>query len=579
MYANTTGQYNVGIGPGALSSNTTASYNVAIGGGVPGALYASLGLNTTGERNVAVGIAASEQNTTGSYNVSVGFAALAKNTTASNNTAVGYQAAINNTTGSENTAVGTGALYSNQTGFFNTAIGRNAAYSSTAGGLTAVGEYTLVSTTTGIANVAMGGRVNSVSNAAMQANTTGSYNVAIGNGALTSNTTASYNTAVGYQAGYSTTTGTLNVFIGPNAGYSNTTDQGSVLIGFGAGYSANANTTSSDNTCVGSYAGYNMTTGSKNTYIGGSIQAGGAGYLMTTGSKNTILGLYNGNQGGLDIRTASNYIVLSDGDGNPVIAAPSQTEVLMRSGNGYWTLFSNGGGNSSAYNGTLIGANKGSLAGQANSTLDSWFIDIGGRAADGSTRPTSTSNKFSVGVQFAGGTIYNAGNVFEVNINGCVGLNTTAASSGTGITFPATQSASSNANTLDDYEEGTFTPVFTFGSGSATYGTQNGSYVKIGSSVTVSAIVVLTSVNTASGAMSMTLPFTSKSGTYYWTMSYTCNNIAWATNSYGIGAQIGSTSANLFFYNQINNGAKTSLDASQLQNTAELIFTVTYQTD
>jgi hypothetical protein len=38
---------------------------------------------------------------------------------------------------------------------------------------------------------------------------------------------------------------------------------------------------------------------------------------MTTGSNNTILGGYSGNQGGLDIRTASNHIVLSDGDGNP----------------------------------------------------------------------------------------------------------------------------------------------------------------------------------------------------------------------------------------------------------------------
>jgi hypothetical protein len=38
---------------------------------------------------------------------------------------------------------------------------------------------------------------------------------------------------------------------------------------------------------------------------------------MTTGSKNTIVGIYSGNAGGLDIRTASNYIVLSDGDGNP----------------------------------------------------------------------------------------------------------------------------------------------------------------------------------------------------------------------------------------------------------------------
>jgi hypothetical protein len=37
----------------------------------------------------------------------------------------------------------------------------------------------------------------------------------------------------------------------------------------------------------------------------------------------------------------------------------------------------------------------------------------------------------------------------------------TPSSSGAGITFPATQSASSDANTLDDYEEGTWTPVAT----------------------------------------------------------------------------------------------------------------------
>ncbi len=38
---------------------------------------------------------------------------------------------------------------------------------------------------------------------------------------------------------------------------------------------------------------------------------------MTTGSKNTIIGRFYGNQHGLDIRTSDNYIVLSDGDGNP----------------------------------------------------------------------------------------------------------------------------------------------------------------------------------------------------------------------------------------------------------------------
>lgn len=37
----------------------------------------------------------------------------------------------------------------------------------------------------------------------------------------------------------------------------------------------------------------------------------------------------------------------------------------------------------------------------------------------------------------------------------------TPSTSGAGISFPATQSASSDANTLDDYEEGTFTPTLT----------------------------------------------------------------------------------------------------------------------
>jgi hypothetical protein len=58
----------------------------------------------------------------------------------------------------------------------------------------------------------------------------------------------------------------------------------------------------------------------------------------------------------------------------------------------------------------------------------------------------------------------------------------TAAASGAGITFPATQSASSDANTLDDYEEGTWTPSVRGSStaGTVTYNYQAGSYTKIG---------------------------------------------------------------------------------------------------
>jgi hypothetical protein len=50
---------------------------------------------------------------------------------------------------------------------------------------------------------------------------------------------------------------------------------------------------------------------------------------MTTGSKNTIIGRYDGNQGGLDIRTASNNIVLSDGDGNPRVIVDSSGNLVV----------------------------------------------------------------------------------------------------------------------------------------------------------------------------------------------------------------------------------------------------------
>jgi hypothetical protein len=78
-------------------------------------------------------------------------------------------------------------------------------------------------------------------------------------------------------------------------------------------------TTGAGNCIVGTQAGFSLTTGAKNTFIGSSDNSTNfsAGYYVTTGSSNSILGNFSGNSGGLDIRTASNYIVLSDGDGNP----------------------------------------------------------------------------------------------------------------------------------------------------------------------------------------------------------------------------------------------------------------------
>ena len=66
-----------------------------------------------------------------------------------------------------------------------------------------------------------------------------------------------------------------------------------------------------------------------------------------------------------------------------------------------------------------------------------------------------------------------------------------------GITFPATQVPSANANTLDDYEEGTWTPVVTAATGSITsYTVQSATYTKIGRSVTVNVQFTITNNGT-----------------------------------------------------------------------------------
>lgn len=84
------------------------------------------------------------------------------------------------------------------------------------------------------------------------------------------------------------------------------------------------------------------------------------------------------------------------------------------------------------------------------------------------------------------------------------------------IKFPATQSASSDANTLDDYEEGTFTPGVSFGGGTTgiAYSAQVGVYTKIGDRVFISARIALTSKGSSTGTALVTgLPFTSRNVT------------------------------------------------------------------
>ena len=224
--------------------------------------------------NTALGNGALGSSNTGNFNAVVGYQAAYGSTGGSSLSVLGYQAGYTNTSADHCVYVGTQAGYSNSTGRFNTFVGDSAGYTNTGGYNAFIGMN------------------------AGYSNTSGAYNTALGMSSLFSNTTASNNTAVGYQAGYSGTTGADNVHLGYKAGYSRTTGAGNCIIGDSAGYS--------------------LTTGNANTFVGaGQYSNNGCGYYVTTGTNNTILGAYDGNTGGLDIRTANGYIVLSDGNGNP----------------------------------------------------------------------------------------------------------------------------------------------------------------------------------------------------------------------------------------------------------------------
>ena len=121
-----------------------------------------------------------------------------------------------------------------------------------------------------------------------------------------------YNVVVGDEAGTAITTGDENVCIGYQAGDAMTDADRNTAIGYLA---LTTNTKSDRNTAIGRSALENLdhtsVTSGLNTAIGH-----GAGSVITTGQKNTIIGSYSGNQGSLDLRTSSNNVILSDGDGN-----------------------------------------------------------------------------------------------------------------------------------------------------------------------------------------------------------------------------------------------------------------------
>jgi hypothetical protein len=103
-------------------------------------------------------------------------------------------------------------------------------------------------------------------------------------------------------------------------------------------------------------------------------------------------------------------------------------------------------------------------------------------------------------------TIAEAGRITQAGSYVLKGGTTTAAA-GVGIIFPATQVASANANSLDDYEEGTWTPVDGSGAG-LSFTVLDARYTKIGRMVECYAQINYPATANGNNAAIGGLPFT-----------------------------------------------------------------------
>jgi hypothetical protein len=144
---------------------------------------------------------------------------------------------------------------------------------------------------------------------------------------------------------------------------------------------------------------------------------------------------------------------------------------------------------------------------------------------------------------------------------------------GQGIDFSATP-GTGTSELLNDYEEGTWTPVLRFGGDTTgiTYTTQTGTYTKIGRVVCARATILLSSNGSASGGASVAgLPFT--------VAVTTAASIYQDGISYGGSLNVGAEgTVDRFAIQQVSEaGANSNLDRTSFSNTAFFTLAVCYQ--
>ena len=204
---------------------------------------------------------------------------------------------------------------------------------------------------------------------------------------------------------------------------------------------------------------------------------------------------------------------------NPGLYSPG-TDQLAVATNGTERLFVDASGRVGIDTSTFSDARESLIVAPASGQTATFsIIKTGSTSANSSLFFGDTDSNNSGGI-----TYEHANDAFAFRTNGTekvritsgglvgIGSNASNANGGIlqlsgGITFPATAVAASDANTLDDYEEGTWTPVVT-GWTSVTYTAQDGKYIKIGKHLTAWFYIQFSGTSAATDVTITGLPFT-----------------------------------------------------------------------
>lgn len=181
----------------------------------------------------------------------------------------------------------------------------------------------------------------------------------------------------------------------------------------------------------------------------------------------------------------------------------------------------------------------------------------------------------TTGMNLSGGEIIAGGSTLRTT-SGMIYANN-------GIAFPATQASSADANTLDDYEEGSWTPNFYFAGGqtASTQGYTSGRYVKIGKQVTCWFFINCSSINSGSGqAYIIGLPFTPQNVIGAQEGSSLCPNY-WSNWASAVipGGYVQYNLARLLLTNIDAATIISAITASSMTNSSTLYGNFTYFTD